>query len=79
MSCAIGCLITDEHYDKRIEGHGLNLEVIALVEKSLGVDIDSQCRYMLGELQTLHDSCDNEDWELDLDALQESLIEEGTF
>ena len=36
-SCAVGCLITDEHYTHTIEGHPLNsISVLAVVEASLG-------------------------------------------
>ena len=72
-SCAVGCLIEDEHYSASIENapiycvserHNENLNALtrALVNSIGGYPSDS-CIKLLGDLQQCHDRDDPENWE----------------
>ena len=77
MSCAIGCLISDEMYDPSIEGKG----VLSAILKSklthvVGVQntAKNQKLSLLGELQNVHDMYFVEHWP---DELAKLRIEYG--
>src|SRR5690606_27316629 len=55
-SCAVGCLITDEHYDPAIEGSSVNDVHVAAVEASLGRRLSYVAIEVLRGLQYIHDS-----------------------
>lgn len=55
-SCAVGCLISDEHYTRALEGRGAeSIAVIAAVEQSLGFVCGRDATKLLTELQYVHD------------------------
>lgn len=67
-SCAVGCLLADDHYRTDFEGIGIRsttAEAGALrtaLERS-GIDANEEnTLQMLGELQDLHDSYDVDEW-----------------
>lgn len=58
MSCAVGCLISDEHYTPDIESRDVSYcLVVDVLEKSgIGVRANDACLNMLHSLQSFHDS-----------------------
>ena len=82
LSCAIGCLIDDEHYIPVLEGCGIDelvLDELVLDEISdlrtalhkSGVDITiNDMVSLLGALQRTHDTLPPKDWEKELDRLK---------
>lgn len=70
LTCAVGCLIPDALYDAAMEGRsvdGLLANYPALREVP---EID-HCDDLLGELQSLHDSCAPTSWRKGLRLLAE--------
>ena len=69
LKCAIGCLISDEHYSRRIEfkspASSLIREAVGL---SLGCKISHDDASFLIKLQWLHDDVDPKDWSSELIA-----------
>lgn len=63
--CAIGVLISDEHYDSNLEGNGIgnwNSRLCNALEKS-GVSVDCDAdMLLLRKLQDLHDGYDPQEW-----------------
>ena len=58
LSCAVGCLLTDEMYDPKMEGNSITCETVAdRLTPIVGVQIDKVERKlaMLRHLQTVHD------------------------
>lgn len=54
LKCAVGALISDEHYNTDLEGYDINCEnVRSAVTQSLGFIPDFD---LLAQLQTLHDN-----------------------
>lgn len=76
LSCAIGCLISEDFYSKDMERKGLsNSLVMEIIRKSLPnwkVNFD-----LLDSLQSIHDQIDIEDWDYALDHLGKDYIEYG--
>lgn len=58
LRCAIGCLIPDELYDRRLEGFYVS-ELRELLRKI----INNPHMGLLSELQHIHDQREVEDWE----------------
>lgn len=55
-TCAVGCLIKDEYYDKAQEGFSVNSDIVlSAVAKSLEVGMKPSDVDLLGSLQGLHD------------------------
>lgn len=79
LSCAVGCLITDDNYDKTIEGMGMTPSVLTAIESSLDIEVDQPLRTMLTELQHLHDSVDVGLWKNELIDLEDTLTLNGTI
>ena len=73
LSCAVGCLMTDDIYDSSFEGTNLNDR---LVRKALTpiVGVNYELRLLklnlLHRLQVVHDDSPVEDWERDLAQLK---------
>lgn len=78
LSCAVGCLIDDAHYQSEFEGMAIgwgikesdhdsdirrrHARLMAALKKS-GVPVDDRmCINLLGELQGVHDEVDPADW-----------------
>ena len=56
LRCAIGHLITDEHYDPLMEGVGVSDSRVYLAfERSLGIELDMDDIEFLHQLQLGHD------------------------
>ncbi len=72
-SCAIGCIIADEHYTEALEGtvlknpdrHGTWQRSGALFRalKASGWDVSNKTLEMLCAMQAIHDAIDVADWE----------------
>ena len=69
-ACAVGCLISRSVYDPGIEGTKLDNEILGMVEASIGFRPDI---FMLGHLQTLHDTVRPSDWATELQTLRDNL------
>ena len=54
-SCAVGCLIADEHYDPEIEGGAATSIPARLALSASGVPITNETLNLLTKLQNLHD------------------------
>jgi hypothetical protein len=71
LKCAIGCLISDVHYDEKMEGFNLHNRVPRkAVADSLGINDDDLPIDMLLDLQKLHDEYCPEDWADKLDRIE---------
>lgn len=67
--CAVGCLISDKAYDPEIEGHSVfHLRVQETLVDS-GVPIYSKMKFLLADLQYIHDECPTDLWKTDLKEL----------
>lgn len=60
--CAVGCLISDEHYTKGLEGGSVDSLVVQEALANSGIDLDSESRSLLSSLQRLHDNCGPLTW-----------------
>lgn len=68
-SCAVGCLIDDEHYSEKLEGRSVKCgDVVSALERS-GVPMDFEFVELLGQLQRIHDDSPSGDWDSDLKNL----------
>lgn len=75
-SCAVGCLITDEHYAPGLEGSSVDSEaggpaILAAVEASLGRKLSHDVRHVLRGLQHIHDLHAIEAWPDSVAVLRE--------
>ena len=67
--CAVGCLISDKAYDPEIEGHSVfRLRVQETLAES-GVPTYNKMKFLLADLQYLHDECSISLWKTDLQDL----------
>lgn len=76
LSCAVGCLIADEHYDER-EMEFTNIGGTAVYKglSASGIDMeDPRVRQLLRLLQVIHDSRDTVEWPRELDELEENFF-----
>lgn len=55
MSCAVGCLISDEHYDSEIEGKSVMMESVQEILIKSGININNDTINLLFSLQEAHD------------------------
>jgi len=83
LSCAIGCLIADEHYDE----DNMENEPVTVHDVMLGIDLSNpewntnsrqRARAMLFFLQRVHDDLTPYTWESDLNYLESILFEPGS-
>lgn len=83
LSCAIGCLIADEHYDEDI----MEDQPVSDTDVMLGIDLSNpewntpsrrRARAMLFFLQKVHDYLTPYTWESDLNYLESILFEPGS-
>ena len=65
--CAVGCLIKEEFYSRRLEGYNITPNVQNnRVQKALtysGIDLSHRMSRMLMDLQVIHDISNPQDWE----------------
>ena len=71
LSCAVGCLIKDEHYDRTLENLGVDESGVQEMVQSSHPKwlIDDNSIKMLRVLQRIHDTCNPYIWPLLLDRL----------
>ena len=74
LKCAVGCLISDEHYDLDMEGmciEDINKEFPdALAHLNLTIDNIQ----LLRDLQSLHDFECPQDWPSKLNAIEQQIV-----
>ena len=75
-SCAVGCLIADEHYHENFEGHTIrdNDSITGSIKAALelsGVPINGATTLLLTRLQTIHDSLPQSLWLEELNQIAE--------
>ena len=68
LSCAVGCLISDEEYSKSFEKRNVN-ELRHLLSESYGIQINTHIVDLLKKLQEIHDDFDPSTWEGSLKSL----------
>jgi len=67
LSCAVGCLIADGHYNTELENHGVLFpEVMAAVEASIGCTLSTKQLVVLNGLQRIHDLYTVVEWPREL-------------
>lgn len=66
LKCAIGCLIPDERYDPTLEGFSVYSE---RVQKA--AEYTEEQNVLAGALQRVHDTCEPNNWQLQLDKVAE--------
>lgn len=87
--CAVGCLISDEHYDESLEFKNMGTPtakpgtpeafpilfypVLEAVQKSIGRELEQDEVGMLGRLQTIHDCHGPDSWRQSLKSLARDL------
>ncbi len=70
LKCAIGCLITDEHYSPGLEGMGVERpKVLEALAKSISVSVHELDAIFLERLQVIHDTAYIETWAEKLEDL----------
>lgn len=62
LSCAVGCLISDEHYSKDIEGRQVFSTQVRQALAASGVTLDATTQRLLTDMQRLHDTIEARDW-----------------
>ena len=72
-SCAVGCLIKEEHYDPEIEGEAAVAIPVRLALSASGIPTTDETLSLLSELQLLHDESQPEAWPTDLAELAQEL------
>lgn len=60
-SCAIGCLIPDEEYSRKMEGGGVS-ELMAKFYPEINKEIDRDKQNLLIRMQNIHDYWNPVDW-----------------
>ena len=63
LTCAVGCMITDEEYDTEMETNGI------LHQRFDGFGIEANRRTLLGSLQSVHDATMPYQWHNELMSL----------
>lgn len=66
LKCAVGCLIPDERYDPTLEGFSAYNE---RVQKA--TEHTKEQNALAGALQRVHDTCEPNNWQLQLDNVAE--------
>lgn len=63
--CAVGCLITDAHYGKRLENQTVRSLPLVMALINSGIDMyDTVVNALLFDMQVLHDKEDVGSWEM---------------
>lgn len=71
-SCAVGCLIKDEHYDPGFEGRQVSTIQVRTALNLSGVPTDHETMRLLGTLQHIHDARNTQNWPIALQTLADS-------
>lgn len=78
--CAVGHLISDEHYDDHIEGKMLDEDIITIVKLSNPNWVMSDKSFdLLKRLQKTHDSLPVERWRKEFDNIRYHFDENGCY
>lgn len=86
LQCAVGCLIPDELYDRRMEGWGVvhidgempSDGVVTLnrvLEEAFGRELDNTDKAVLRELQNIHDDAEPHQWKQKLQNMAANMPE----
>ena len=78
-SCAVGCLIKDEHYHPSIEGRPVDYYAVAYALKLSEIDTSQEVIDLLLDMQALHDSGSPDTWKECLTDLARDYRLEVTF
>ena len=77
LSCAIGCLIDNDHYSVSLEGQTAHeLPVQKAISDSLGFELAYEVIRILMDLQHLHDYHPTTEWVKQLDLLADEWFNE---
>lgn len=79
MKCAVGCLITDEHYYNRLETQPATNEAVcnAVRSSNKGLRITEKFKSLLYELQTTHDNIPSPSWENHLQLVEKRYFKQA--
>jgi len=67
LKCAVGCLMSDEEYDVKLEGYGINSN------KFNKFNISEDRKDLLRALQMIHDSIKPDSWKRELEMFAKNL------
>lgn len=77
LKCAVGCLLPDEEYDSKYEGHIVG-GLITILPESKTRDLFKRNVDLLDDLQCLHDNANRENFVADInDRAQRIAAEHG--
>lgn len=79
--CAVGCLIDDKFYRETLE-HNSEIELgdtnVELQDALINSGVPfKECKYLLKDLQILHDTTPVPQWESELNLLKAKLVKTG--
>lgn len=69
LSCAVGCLISDEVYNLSLEGHAAASQPVLLALRDSGIPINAPTEKLLEDLQNLHDYTPPHLWPVGLEEV----------
>lgn len=77
--CAVGFLITDDAYNRSIEGEDVNSDKVIEALVNSGIDAhDYHTVNTLASLQRLHDTASPSEWPKKLEVLRKQIVRFGT-
>jgi hypothetical protein len=71
LKCAVGCLIKDEHYSRKLEDNSVDDERVLEALRRSGYSLTVQEIKLLSTLQRAHDENDPRNWPLELAKIKE--------
>ena len=72
LKCAVGCLISDEHYSEDLEGEGANENIVKSALKKSGINTyNITIIDLLLDLQGMHDTENPDNWRDKLNVIAE--------
>ena len=78
LKCAVGCLIADEDYRPSMEGEYIypchEFQNIDELGPELEINSEAQYLYMLSRLQAVHDTVAPDQWQTELERLEQHLF-----
>ena len=67
--CAVGCLISDEHYVNHIENHRVNSPAVLKAIHASGYSTSKKAVELYTQLQRIHDTWNPPEWQTQLNLL----------
>jgi len=70
LSCAVGCLLTDEAYHIRLEGNSVRCKEVSAALAQSGIPMNDASLNLLSDLQSVHDNEPVANWPKELNHIQ---------